>query len=126
MRTALALVLALAACADAGAQLTALDRLTVDRIRAEGDDPSLVRPVEHNLLPARNADPAALRAALGEAGFEDFDLRVVPGQETSVIFRSDARERTLARQIAWIRENAPVHGFRPTGWTTEARAEPAV
>jgi hypothetical protein len=121
LRTALALALLLAACVEAGAQLTALDRLTVDRIRGAGDDPSVTRPVEHNLLPAANADPAALEAALAEAGFEAFDVRTVRGQETSVVFLSDARERTLARQIGWIRENAPLYGFRPTGWTTEAR-----
>lgn len=113
-------MLALAACAETAA-LTPLDRLTVDRIRGAGDDPSIVRPVEHNLLPGSNADPAALREALVAAGFEGVDLRVVPGQETTVVFRSDARERTLARQIAWIRENAPAHGFRPTGWTTDPR-----
>ena len=114
-------VLALAGCEGAGGALAPLDRLTVDRLRAQGDDPEAVRPVEHLLLPGGNADRAGLVAALAEAGFEDVAVRSDRGFEATVVFLSDARDRTLARQIAWLRENAPIHGYRPTGWSAEPR-----
>ena len=115
------LLLALAGCDVAGGALTPLDRLTVDRLRAQGDDPEVVRPVEHLLLPGGNADRAGLVAALAEAGFEDVRVRSDRGFEATVVFLSDTRERTLARQIGWLRENAPAYGYRPSSWSAEPR-----
>lgn len=120
MRAVLAALL-LAACTTAVGELNALDRLTLERVRGAGDDPTVVRPVEHDLLPGVEADPDGLEAALAEAGFEAFDVRSVRGQETSVVFRSDARDRTIARQVGWLRANAPLFGFNPVGWTTAPR-----
>lgn len=121
------LALSLSACAqltEAGGPvppLAPLDQLTVTDLRAEGDDPTAVRPVEHFLLPSGQTDPAGLEAALLDAGFEAVRLDRVPRQETVVIFTSDARDRTLARQIEWLRTNAPAFGFRHTGWATDAQ-----
>lgn len=124
---ALAGALALSACAEfyeAGGPvppLAPLDQLTVNTLRAEGDNPEIVRPVEHFLLPASATDPFGLEAALIDAGFEGVRLDRVPRQETVVIFTSDARDETLARQIEWLRTYAPAFGFRHTGWATEAQ-----
>ena len=122
MRGLLLLPLALAACTDlGGAALAPLDRLTLDELRAEGDDPMAVRPVEHLLLPTAQTDPAGLEAGLREAGFDDFRLDRRPGFETRVVFSSDARAGTIARQIEWLETNAPAYGFARTGWDTEVR-----
>lgn len=128
MRAAvLAGALALSGCAEfyeAGAPpppLAPLDRLTVSELRAEGDDPTVVRPVEHFLLPVAATDPEGLRLALLDAGFEGVRLDRVPRQETVVTVTSDARDGTLARQIEWLRANAPAFGFRHTSWATEAQ-----
>ena len=122
MRAAAALAgLATLAACEVAPPLSPIDRVTVETLRAEGDDPTVVRPVEHTLLPARGADRQGLEAALAEAGFEDFDVRTIRSRETTVTFRSDARDPTLARQIAWLAENAPGYGFSPSGWTTQAR-----
>ena len=120
---ALAAALALAACAglEGGAALDPLDQVTVDLLREQGDVPEVVRPVEHFLLPVGATDRAGLAAALAAAGFETAQVRPVRGFEVEVVFRSDARAPTLARQIAWLEANAPAYGYRHTGWGTRAQ-----
>ena len=117
---ALLAALAVAAC-EPGAELRPIDRLTLQTLRDEGDDPAVVRPVEHDLLARGTTDPSGLRAALVEAGFEVIRLDRDPGREATVVLLSDTRAPTLARQIAWLEANAPAYGYVHTGWGATAR-----
>ena len=96
-----------------------MDRLTIANLRLAGDDPSAVRSVEHTLLQTGPADPEGLALALGEAGLGLPDVQARPDFEAKVIFLSDARAPTLARQIGWLEANAPAFGYRRAAWTTQ-------
>ena len=114
--------LALAACAGpTGGPLDPLDQVTVDLLREQGDDPAVVRPVEHFLLPVGPTNRDGLAAALAEAGFATAAVLPARDFEVEVVFQSDARAPTLARQIAWLQANAPAYGYEHTGWGTAAR-----
>ena len=122
MRAILLAPLALAACAElVGPELDPLDRLTLDQLRAQGDDPAAERPVEHLLLPRGPTDTDGLRAALLDAGFEAIRIDRRSEFETRVVFRSDGRDRSIARQIAWLEANAPSFGYVHTSWDAELR-----